>query len=86
MDPPIRLIPLEGQGIDGQGRVEIFHSNQWGTICDDGFDEKEAQVICRSLGYKYVIPQIITFEILYNAKAKDDVIWLQVLKLKFINN
>ena len=52
MEPPIRLTPLEGQGIDGQGRVEIFYNNQWGTICDDGFDEKEAQVICRSLGYK----------------------------------
>ena len=61
MEPPIRLTPLEGQGIDGQGRVEIFYNNQWGTICDDGFDEKEAQVICRSLGYKYVIHQIIVF-------------------------
>ena len=61
MEPPIRLTPLEGQGIDGQGRVEIVYNNQWGTICDDGFDEKEAQVICRSLGYKYVIHKIIVF-------------------------
>jgi deleted-in-malignant-brain-tumors protein 1 len=32
------------------GRVEIYHNDQWGTICDDGFEVEEASVICRSLG------------------------------------
>ncbi len=31
-------------------RVEIQNNNQWGTICDDGFTDREASVICRSLG------------------------------------
>ena len=33
--------------------MEIFHNNQWGTICDDSWDnrEGEARVICKQLGF-----------------------------------
>ncbi|ELU06825.1 hypothetical protein CAPTEDRAFT_81691, partial [Capitella teleta] len=34
-----------------EGRVEIFHNGQWGTICDDSFGHEAASVVCRSLGY-----------------------------------
>ncbi|GLC58992.1 AGAP004118-PA [Pleodorina starrii] len=34
-----------------EGRVEIFNGAVWGTVCDDGFGDREADVVCRELGY-----------------------------------
>ncbi|XP_064616288.1 deleted in malignant brain tumors 1 protein-like [Liolophura sinensis] len=40
--------------VTGIGIVEVFNSalNQWGSICDDGFGQRDAMVICRMLCYE----------------------------------
>jgi len=37
-----------------EGRLEVCHNDIWGTVCDDGFNEAAARVVCNSLGYGYV--------------------------------
>ena len=44
----VRLIGGDGPY---QGRVEIFHDNQWGTVCDDGWGIDDSNVVCRQLGF-----------------------------------
>jgi hypothetical protein len=32
-------------------RLEVQYQQQWGTVCDDGFTDTNAAVVCRSLGF-----------------------------------
>ena len=43
------------QLVDGSynnvGRIDLCVNGIWGTICSNSFDNKDASVVCRQLGY-----------------------------------
>ena len=56
--------------------MEVYHNGEWGTVCDDGWDLNDAQVVCHELGYSNVI------SVKHNAfygQGNDKKIWLDHL-------
>ena len=40
-----------GGAVPWIGRLEVYVDGEWGTVCDLGFDVKDANIACRAMGY-----------------------------------
>lgn len=47
-DGAVRLL---GGGFENEGTIQVCYGNLWGLVSDNTWDENDARVVCRQLGY-----------------------------------
>ena len=52
-DRDIQIIPYNSYNKQ-MGRIEACVNGTWGTVCSDFFDDNDAKVACRQLGYSHL--------------------------------
>ncbi|XP_064596276.1 deleted in malignant brain tumors 1 protein-like isoform X1 [Liolophura sinensis] len=50
---PLRLVNGEESSSGVTGRLEVFYSGTWGTVCDHRVNAVTAKTLCRIIGYRY---------------------------------
>ena len=48
VNSPKRLV---GGVDDTEGAIQVYYNTNWRSICNEGFGDLEANVVCRELGF-----------------------------------
>ena len=48
----ILTVRLTEGGSYNEGIVEVYYNGRWGSVCYSGWDELDANIVCKQLGYK----------------------------------
>eukprot|EP00062_Callorhinchus_milii_P023795 gi/632983019/ref/XP_007908441.1/ PREDICTED: LOW QUALITY PROTEIN: lysyl oxidase homolog 2-like [Callorhinchus milii] len=49
--PKIQLRLMGRRKKESEGRLEVYYSGEWGTVCDDEFSIAGANIACREMGF-----------------------------------
>ena len=74
-------VRLVGGSGSHEGRVEVCINEAWGSICSNGWDDKDADIVCKQLGFLPIgqyIPLLCTYCITVHSNNNYTV--LQVLE------
>ena len=75
-------VRLRGSSSLHEGRVEVYHRGQWGTICDDHWGFKEATVVCRMLNYSAAEKVVRSAYKYYGRVGSSYPIWMDNVKCR----
>ena len=45
-------VRLVGGSNPDVGRLEVLYDGEWGSVCDDGFDQTAANIVCIMMNYR----------------------------------
>ena len=46
------VVRLVGGSSHKEGILEVYFSGRWGTVCNTGWNENNANIVCAQLGYE----------------------------------